>query len=104
MSDATKYLVGRIKQGDEVNALKATIKEQAAEIERLKADAYRYRYIRDNQYWTRHGHESDRPSEHFAVIGCKFPYEIDFSYKAGLDIVIDQLIPDEHATITNGTT
>ena len=36
MSDATKYLMGRIKQGDEVNALKATIKEQAAEIERLR--------------------------------------------------------------------
>ena len=92
------------KLWDEVDRLNTLVKEQAAEIARLKADAYRYRYIRDNQYWTRHGHESDRPDEHFAVIGCKFPYEIDFSYKAGLDIVIDQLIPDEPATITNGTT
>lgn len=55
-----------------------------------EADALRYRYIRDNQYWQRREPRYDDPG--FDLIGVKFEKDNGFTARIYLDHAIDQRI------------
>ena len=59
-----------------------------AQVNELGADAARYQYIRNNQYWHRRGQDGDDPG--FSLVSAKFAYDDDFQAKPMLDWHIDK--------------
>jgi len=75
------------------NPLVAEIASLRQRLSESEADASRYRYIRNHQYWMRsQGIGGDEP---YSVIGVKFDYADDFQARAMLDYHIDRRIKAE---------
>lgn len=73
--------------------LLAEVKRQRARIAELEKFEARYRYIRDNLTWHRHG-DADDP-ESYSLVGCKFDYAADFQASVMLDHHIDAAMEEQ---------
>lgn len=62
------------------------------DLEEIRKQAARYRWIRDHFEWRREGELLDNDSH--AFVGCRFPYLANFSCATMLDHNIDKMMAE----------
>jgi hypothetical protein len=74
----------------DIDDVAATSPLAKRELEELRKDAARYKWIRDHFEWRRHGELRDDDSH--AFVGARFPYLANFSCATMLDHNIDAMM------------